>query len=60
VNQAREKTTGRYAFDGRFDRACVCGHTLGVHIAGGFECINHDVGDGKRCDCLRFREKRRR
>lgn len=47
----REPGTGRYAFWNDFERLCKCGHTLGVHIAGGFECgIDEAIG----CKCERF------
>jgi hypothetical protein len=65
ARQNRERGTGRYAFDGEFDRLCECGHTLGVHTAergrdfesGRMmqECINHDVGDGTLCNCVCFK-----
>lgn len=47
-NEYRDPETKRYSFYGRFDRVCACGHTLGIHIAGGFECGS--VG----CSCERF------
>lgn len=51
----RDPVTGQYAFDGDLARVCLCGHPLGVHVSGGFDCINQDVGDGEPCDCARFR-----
>lgn len=55
----RDPHTGQYAYDGDFDRMCVCGHTLGVHVDGGFDCINGDVGDDRvRCECMKFRQSR--
>lgn len=56
--QYRDPTNGQYAYDGDFDRLCTCGHTLGIHIAGGFECINIDLGDGTDCDCRKFKPVR--
>jgi hypothetical protein len=53
--RARDPVTGQYAFDQDFERLCKCGHTLGVHIAGGFDCINSVEGDGDKCDCTKFR-----
>jgi hypothetical protein len=59
---ARDPHTGQFAFDGGFDRVCRCGHTLGTHVHGGFDCMNGDRGapgaDGTPCDCERFRERR--
>ena len=53
-NEYREPGTGKYAYFGRFNRLCVCGHRLGVHIAGGFECGEKD------CDCQKFKPTRKR
>jgi hypothetical protein len=62
--QNREKGTGRYAFDGDFDRLCTCGHRLGQHTADRGRdpetgkmmqpCI---IGDDGRthCDCACFK-----
>lgn len=67
--QYRDPETGQFAFDERWARKCVCGHTLGVHVAGGFDCIVHDVGrddpDGEDktfepCNCAKFRPSRRK
>lgn len=65
--QEREKGTGRYTYDGDWDRLCVCGHTLGTHTAvrarnpetGKMEqpCIVGDLGH-EFCDCSCFRPKR--
>lgn len=55
---SRDPVTGQYAFDGDFARACRCGHPLGVHVAGGFDCLNSNRsagGDGVACACLKFR-----
>lgn len=54
-NRLRDRITGQFAFDGDMDRICRCGHSLGVHVSGGFDCINRDVGDGVHCECERFR-----
>lgn len=54
---ARDPMTGQYAYDGDYDRVCRCGHILGVHVDGGFECINVDVGDRTPCACRKFREQ---
>ena len=52
--------------DGRYDLSkmhllCVCGHTLGVHVAGGHNCIAHEAWNGgtpesvDMCDCEKFK-----
>ena len=38
AKQNREVNSGRYAFDGNFDRLCTCGHTLGNHTAARGRC----------------------
>lgn len=64
--QLRDPQSGQFAFDGRWDRLCVCGHTLGVHCAGGFDCLagtnctNDPNPPGKFCDCQKFCLSRRR
>ena len=50
----REPGTGRYSYWNGFDRICKCGHTLGIHIAGGFEC------GGKDCTCQKFKPSGKR
>lgn len=60
----REPGTGKYAYFGDFDRLCKCGHTLGVHIAGGFECGadargNNEAG-AEGCECQKFRPSGKR
>lgn len=47
----RDPATGRYAHSGDLSRVCVCGHDLGDHVHGGFECL----GAGAPCDCEKFR-----
>lgn len=58
-NEYRDPVTKQYSYFGRWERMCVCGHTLGVHCAGGFEC---DIGDpqsnNRGCKCQRFKEKK--
>ncbi len=49
----RDPATGQYTYDGKWDRLCVCGHRLGDHVAGGFECGLFDHTKG--CECARFR-----
>jgi hypothetical protein len=54
----RNRLSGRYEFDGDLTRACKCGHRLGVHLAGGKECIVHDADYGiGQCECTRFRPR---
>lgn len=56
----RDHVTGQYAYDGNFDRMCRCGHTLGVHVDGGWDCIYQVAGpvslpDAPPCPCKKFR-----
>jgi hypothetical protein len=48
----RDPHSGKYAFDDDFDRLCRCGHTLGVHVAGGLEC--GIVPKATDCNCTTF------
>jgi hypothetical protein len=69
-NEYRDEMSGRYSYFGNFDRLCVCGHTLGIHCAGGFDCFAHPAGRGPKdfqvegleqpCKCQKFRPSRRR
>jgi hypothetical protein len=67
-NQIRDNVTGQYAFDGNMDRVCVCGHTLGIHCAGGFDCFAQPTeghpfyveGLVAPCDCQRFHQSRKK
>lgn len=60
----REPGTGRFSFWGDFDRLCKCGHSLGVHVAGGFDCGADPIGseepDAEGCQCQRFRPSGKR
>ena len=59
---ARDPVTGQFAYEGDWGRICVCGHSLGAHIAGGFDCIAAESGEappGTTCDCTKFRPARR-
>jgi len=51
---------GRYDYDGRMDRVCVCGGTLGIHAASApHECLAHSVPpDYFKCACPKFRESK--
>ncbi len=51
----RDPVTGQFSFGDNLNRKCKCGHTLGIHTQGGFECLNQDTGDGTQCDCAKFR-----
>jgi len=62
--QNRERSTGRYSFDGDLDRLCVCGHPLGLHMGEApHDCAVStfsDIDPNKaECDCPRFRPARR-
>ena len=53
--RAREKASGRYGYEGQWDRLCRCGHTLGVHLAEApHPCAVADLKD-ESCDCERFK-----
>lgn len=57
---------GRYQHFGNFNRLCVCGHRLGIHCAGGWDCFAAPEGEFKveglteRCKCQKFRPSRRK
>jgi hypothetical protein len=57
VYRTRDPLNGQYAYDGDMSRLCKCGHKLGAHIAGGFECgtIPCDFPETKGCQCIKFR-----
>ena len=57
-NQFRDPTNQRFAYTDNWDRLCVCGHKLGCHVAGGFDCLNDEpvkYATGEPCDCKKFR-----
>jgi hypothetical protein len=67
-NEYRD-TNGQFAYFGGFDRMCVCGHTLGIHCAGGFDCFAgqngfkaeaESAGLKTPCDCQKFRPSRKK
>ncbi|HYE90076.1 MAG TPA: hypothetical protein VEA38_03605 [Terriglobales bacterium] len=60
--QPRDAQTGRYGFEGQWDRLCVCGHRLGVHTADApHECMVRDFDKtAAPCDCMKFRPSRKR
>lgn len=43
---------GQFGYFGDFERLCKCGHTLGLHIAGGHECGTS--AETKGCQCIKF------
>jgi hypothetical protein len=55
----RDRATGQYAYWNDFDRLCECGHRLGDHVAGGFECGLFDHTAGCQCQKFRWNGKRR-
>ena len=55
--RSRSKATGRYGYDGNFDRLCVCGHRLGVHTSESPHIID-DIIDGIRVSCVGFKPRR--
>lgn len=60
----RRDRGGRYDFDGRWDRLCVCGYTLGEHAAEPPRpCFSADPETGHpsdACGCERFRLSRKK
>ena len=56
--KARERATGRYSFDGNWDRLCVCGHKLAVHLAEAPHDCDSASHHGPACDCPKFRPAR--
>lgn len=60
VKRARAKATGRYTYEDRWERLCVCGRTLGIHDAE----APHPAGDASldpepgMPECERFRPSR--
>jgi len=62
--QQHRDNEGRYDFDGRLERLCVCGCTLGVHAAAApHDCLAHSMPREpiyKDCHCPKFRQSRRR
>lgn len=60
----RDPETGRYDYEGDFDRLCKCGHSLGVHSQGGYYCDTDAIGSGELeavgCKCERFRPSGKR
>lgn len=50
---------GKFQYNGKFNRVCICGHTLGAHIHGGRECGTNalDFPESKNCECQKFKQK---
>jgi hypothetical protein len=59
-NEYREPGNGKFSYFGDFDRLCKCGHSLGVHIAGGFECGTDPTDESAGCACQRFKPSGKR
>lgn len=68
TKEYRDPETGQYAYWNNFDRVCECGHTLGIHCAGGFDCFACPPGKGpfpvegltEHCTCQKFKPQRKR
>lgn len=58
--QVRDPATGQFAFDGDFGRVCSCGHPLGAHLHGGWDCgvTPNAYPESRDCQCVRFHPKR--
>ena len=67
----KRETDGRYAFDGRLERMCVCGHQLANHAAGSpADCLFYSMPEYERqgkpgadmpvCGCAKFRLSRKK
>lgn len=67
----KRETDGRYAFDGRLERMCVCGHQLANHASGSpADCLFYTRPEGERqgkpganrpvCGCAKFRLSRKK
>ena len=67
----KRETDGRYAFDGRLERLCTCGHTLGAHACGSpSDCLFYSQPERERqgkpgaehieCGCAKFKLSRRK
>ena len=52
----RSRQTGRYTYEGQWDRLCRCGLTLGQHTAEAPHIVD-DMIDGVRRECPGFRPK---
>jgi hypothetical protein len=70
-NQQKREHDGKYAFDGRLDRICVCGHMLAHHAAGSpADCLFYSLPTDERngwpgarkphCACMKFRLSRKK
>ena len=67
----KREYNGQYAYDGRLERVCVCGHTLADHGAGSPpDCLVYSFSERDRvsmvggltpdCGCLKFRQSRKK
>ena len=65
----KREQNGRYTFDGKLDRICVCGHSLSHHGAGHPDCLFYSLSSEEKegqpghdkpdCSCQRFRQSRK-
>ncbi len=57
--KAREQGTGLFMHDGKWERLCKCGHTLGEHAAekvkGQRPCFHGDSAGEEPCDCTLYK-----
>lgn len=62
TRKTRDPFSGQYAYDGNLDRVCVCGHVLGAHVHGGFECGCNPTDNPETlgCECVKFRPSRKK
>lgn len=65
MRDAERDDRGRFIEWERWERPCVCGHTLGDHTAAQVEeerpCIVHETQEGAgQCQCRRFRPSRKK
>jgi hypothetical protein len=52
----RARGTGRYTYDEKYERLCVCGHPLGKHSAESpHDCFVGQFGEPESCECPKFR-----
>ena len=65
--RTRDEYTGQFACNQDFQRMCVCGHRLGSHGWGGFDCLVAtgipqfmDDDNSRECACVKFRQSRRK
>lgn len=53
--KSKRDREGKYTFEGKWDRLCVCGHRFGAHAAQApHDCFISDY-DGAECKCPKFK-----